>query len=121
MKDFQLNQHYSKWKKVVCESMDLNFTFDANLYLNLVLSNKKGQTFKLYYQPVLILSQVSSNIFGLNSEKTFISCCSNSEDNIRTFTTKSRKSLKVKCCCKNIEVTATYIRNDKSTVVGANT
>ena len=44
MKDFQLIHHYSKWKKVVWESMDLNFTFDANLYLNLVLSNKKGQT-----------------------------------------------------------------------------
>ena len=38
-----------------------------------------------------------------------------------TFTTKSRKSLKVKCYRENIEVTTAYIRIAKSTVVGTNT
>ena len=38
-----------------------------------------------------------------------------------TFTTKSRKSLKVKCYRENIEVTTAYIRIAKSTVASTNT
>ena len=67
------------------------FAFDRMVYLNLVLSNEEGETFKVPYEPVLISSQVSSNIFGFNSEETFTSCCRNSEGNIITFTTKLRK------------------------------
>ena len=73
-----------------------NFAFDDIVYLNLVLSNEEGETFELSYEPVLVSSQVPSNIFGFNSEEKFTSCCCNSEDNIMTFTKVSRQSLKVK-------------------------
>ena len=89
--------------------------------LNLHLSNEEGETFELSYEPVLFPSQVSSNTFGFNSEEKFTSCCRNSENNIITFTTRSRKSLKVKCYRENIEATTTYIRITKSAVVGTNT
>ena len=89
--------------------------------LNLHLSNEEGETFELSYEPVLFPSQVSSNTFGFNSEEKFTSCCRNSENNIITFTTRSRKSLKVKCYRENIEATTAYIRITKSAVVGTNT
>ena len=47
------------------------FAFDGIVYLNLVLSNEVGKTFKLSYEPVLVSSQVSSNIFSLHSEEKF--------------------------------------------------
>ena len=94
------------------------FAFDGIVYLNLLLSNKDGATFELSYEPLLVSSQVSSNIFCFNSEEKFTSCCRNSEDNIMMFTTKSRKSLKAKCYRENIEATTAYIRIAKSTVVG---
>ena len=97
------------------------FAFDGIVYLNLVLSNEEGETFELSYEPVLFPSQVSSNTFGFNSEEKFTSCCRNSENNIITFTTRSRKSLKVKCYRENIEATTAYIRITKSAVVGTNT
>ena len=97
------------------------FAFDGIGYSNLVLSNEEGKTFELSYEPVLVSSQVSSNIFGFNSEKKLLSCCRSSEDNIMPFTTKSRKSLKVKCYRENIEATTAYIKIAKSTVVGTNT
>ena len=97
------------------------FAFDGIIYLNLVLSNGEGETFELSYEPVLVSSQVSSNIFGFNSEEKFTSVCRNSEENIMMFTTKSRKSLKVKCYRENIEATTAYIRIAKFTVVGTKT
>ena len=69
---------------------------------------------------MLFPSQISSNVFGFNSEEKFTSCCRNSGNNIMTFTAKSRKSLKVKCYRENIEATTAYIRIAKSTVVGTN-
>ena len=48
------------------------FAFDGIVYLNLVLSNEEGETFKLSYEAVLVSSQVSSNIFDFNSEEK---CC----------------------------------------------
>ena len=33
------------------------FAFDGIVHLNLVLSNEKGETFELSYEPVLVLSQ----------------------------------------------------------------
>ena len=97
------------------------FAFDGIIYLNLVLSNGEGETFELSYEPVLVSSQVSSNIFGFNSEEKFTSCCHNSEDNIMAFTTKSRKTLKVKCYRENIEATIVYIRIANAAVVSTNT
>ena len=97
------------------------FSFDGIVYLKLVLSSEEGKTFGLSCEPVLVSSQVSSNIFGFNSEEKFTSCCRNSEYIIMTFTTKSRKSLKVKCYRENIEATTAYIKIAKSTVVGTNT
>ena len=97
------------------------FAFDDIVYLNLVLSNEDGETFELSYEPVLVSSQVSSNIFCFNSEEKFTSCCHNSEDNIMTFTTKSRKTLKVKCYRENIEATIVYIRIANAAVVSTNT
>ena len=97
------------------------FVFDSIVYSNLVLSNEEGETFELSYEPLLVSSKVSSNIFGFNSEEKFASCCRNSEDNIKTFTTKLRKSLKVKYYRENSEATTAYIRIAKSTVVGTNT
>ena len=97
------------------------FAFDGIVYLKLVLSSEEGKTFGLSCEPVLVLSQASSNIFGFNSEEKFTSRCRNSEYNIMTFTTKSRKSLKVKCYRENIEATTAYIKIAKSTVVGTNT
>ena len=96
------------------------FAFDGIVYLKLVLSSEEGKTFGLSCEPVLVSSQVSSNIFGFNSEEKFTSC-RNSEYNIMTFTTKSRKSLKVKCYRENIEATTAYFRIAKSTVFGTNT
>ena len=78
------------------------FAFDGIVYLNLVLSNEEGETFERSYEAVLVSSQVSSNIFGFNSEEKFTPCCRNSEDNIMTFITKSRKPLKVNVIGKTL-------------------
>ena len=96
------------------------FAFDGIIYLNLVLSNGEGETFELSYEPVQVSSQVSSNVSS-NSEEKFILVCRNSEESIMMFTTKSRKSLKVKCYRENIEATTAYIRIAKFTVVGTKT
>ena len=64
MTDFRLNHHYSKWNKVVWEGS--KFAFDGIVYLNLVLSNEKGETFELSYELVLVSSQVSPNILGFH-------------------------------------------------------
>ena len=78
------------------------FAFDGIVYLNLVLSNEEGETFERSYEAVLVSSQVSSNIFGFNSEEKFTPSCRNSEDNIMTFITKSRKPLKVNVIGKTL-------------------
>ena len=96
------------------------FAFDGIIYLNLVLSNGEGETFELSYEPVQVSSQVSSNVSS-NSEEKFVLVCRNSEESIMMFTTKSRKSLKVKCYRENIEATTAYIRIAKFTVVGTKT
>ena len=79
------------------------FAFDGIVYLNLVLSNEKGETFELSYELVLVSSQVSPNILSFYSEEKFTSCCRNCEDNIMTLPTKSRNSSKVNCYRENIE------------------
>ena len=97
------------------------FAFDGIVYLNLVLSNEEGKTFELSYEPVLVSSQLSCNIFGFNSEEKLTLICRNSEGNIMMFTKKSRKSSKVIFYRKNNETTTPYIRIGKYTVVGTNT
>ena len=50
------------------------FKFDGIAYLNLIFPTEEGNQYTLEYEPVLVSSKVTCNIFGAKTENRFRAC-----------------------------------------------
>ena len=74
------------------------FQFDGIAYLNLIFPNEEGNPYTLEYEPILVSSKVTCNIFGAKTENRFRACIRDSENSTITYTPKdSDTPVALKC------------------------
>ena len=96
------------------------FKLDGICYLNLKLESEHGDKILLEYKPVLISSQIKTNILGIKSEESFKEITQNNVQKTLTYTLKDDEKVVLKYYEESIEPTSAYIEVLKSSVVTEN-
>ena len=97
------------------------FQFDGIAYLNLIFPNEEGNPYTLEYEPILVSSKVTRNIFGAKTENRFRACIRDLENSTITYTPKdSDTPVALKCYKEKINNTSAFIQVAKMSFVKEN-
>ena len=73
------------------------FKFEGIAYIYLELVTVDGTGHVLEYEPVLISSNISTNIYGIKTEERFKKCIKDYESSSIVFETKTGERLQISC------------------------
>ena len=93
------------------------FKIDGVAFTNLTFLRDNGTKFILEYQPILVSSEISSNIFGVHSEQQFRGCNRNHEDNSITFLPYNGADVKIKYWQEQMDSNSAYVKVAKVAVI----
>ena len=98
------------------------FKFDGIAYMNLSFPNEQGPVYTVQYEPILISSHVTCNIFGAKTENHFKTCQRDLENSTITYTTKGTNSLNISVQCyeEKISTTSAFIQVAKKAFINEN-
>ena len=98
-----------------------SFGFDGIVYLNLTFNVDDGEPYTLEYEPILVSSKVTSNIFGAQTENRFKTCSRDLEKSELKYTTKEHdKKINVRCYKENVNSTSAFIEVAKVSFIREN-
>ena len=92
------------------------FNFDGVVYLNLKLLLVNGGEYVIEYEPVLVSSKVSTNIFGIKTEERFKYFTRDIKNETISYGIESKPNIVLKCYRENLNHTSAYVQVLKSII-----
>ena len=95
-----------------------SFRFEGIAYLNITFPvTDSKESYTLEYEPILISSQVTTCIYGAQTEGRFKNCIRDLENSTISYTTKDSKNVSVTCYREKVSATTAYVKVAKVTVI----
>ena len=95
-----------------------SFGFEGIAYLNITFPvTDSKESYTLEYEPILISSQVTTCIYGAQTEGRFKNCIRDLENSTISYTTKDSKNVSVTCYREKVSATTAYVKVAKVTVI----